>query len=387
MADIPIWPGSGSAISGSTPFGQYDTDSSFQSDGPNVANWCAKRLGYPITDIELQDSQFYACFEESISEYSSQVNQFQIRENLLNVKGAPTGSDMTNVEINPNPLARAVTIAENYGAEAGSGGNITWYSGSIDTVADQQDYDLDALWATPSASGKAIEIKRIYHEAPPAIQRYFDPFVGTGMGMNAMLDSFGFGNYSPGVSFILMPIYSDILRLQAIEFNDQIRKSAYSFELINNKLRIFPIPKDAGNGTSPSKIHFQYIEKADRNAVVTDSTGTVTNYSNIPYSNFTYSYINDVGKQWIRKYTLALSRELLGFIRSKYSSVPVPGSEVTLNGGELVSQAQQEKEELVTQLRENLEQSSRRLQLEAQREENENMLSVLSGAPLKIYVG
>ena len=123
MADIPIWPGSGSAISGSTPFGQYDTDSSFQSDGPNVANWCAKRLGYPITDIEMQDSQFYACFEESVSEYSSQVNQFQIRENLLNVKGAPTGSDMTNVEINPNPLARAVTIAENYGAEAGSGGD------------------------------------------------------------------------------------------------------------------------------------------------------------------------------------------------------------------------------------------------------------------------
>ena len=207
------------------------------------------------------------------------------------------------------------------------------------------------------------------------------------MGMNAMLDSFGFGNYSPGVSFILMPIYSDILRLQAIEFNDQIRKSAYSFELINNKLRIFPIPKDDGNGVSPSKIHFQYIEKADRNAVVTSTLGTVTNYSNIPYSNFTYSYINDVGKQWIRKYTLALSRELLGFVRSKYSSVPVPGSEVTLNGGELVSQAQQEKEELVTQLRENLEQSSRRLQLEAQREENENMLSVLSGAPLKIYVG
>jgi len=386
MADIPIWPGSGSAISGSTPFGQYDTDSSFQSDGPNLANWCAKRLGYPITDVELQDSQFYACFEESISEYSAQVNQFQIRENLLNVKGAPTGSDMTNVEINPNPLARAISIAENYGSEVGSGGNVTWRSGSIDVIANQQDYDLDA-WATVSASGESIEIKRIFHEAPPAIQRYFDPFVGTGMGMNSMLDSFGFGNYSPGVSFMLMPIYADILRLQAIEFSDQIRKSAYSFELINNKLRIFPIPADSGNGVSPTKIHFQYIHKADRNSVVTNNIGTVTNYSNIPYNNFTYSFINDVGKQWIRKYALALSRELLGFIRSKYSSVPVPGSEVTLNGGELVSQAQQEKEELVTQLRENLEQSSRRLQLEAQREENENMLSVLSGAPLKIYIG
>ena len=386
MADIPIWPGSGSVISGSTPFGQYDTDSAFQSDGPNLANWCAKRLGYPITDVELQDSQFYACFEESVSEYSAQVNQFQIRENLLNVKGAPTGSDMTNVEINPNPLARAISIAENYGSEVGSGGNVTWRSGSIDVIANQQDYDLDA-WATVSASGESIEIKRIFHEAPPAIQRYFDPFVGTGMGMNSMLDSFGFGNYSPGVSFMLMPIYADILRLQAIEFSDQIRKSAYSFELINNKLRIFPIPADSGNGVSPTKIHFQYIHKADRNSVVTNNIGTVTNYSNIPYNNFTYSFINDVGKQWIRKYALALSRELLGFIRSKYSSVPVPGSEVTLNGGELVSQAQQEKEELVTQLRENLEQSSRRLQLEAQREENENMLSVLSGAPLKIYIG
>ena len=144
MADIPIALGSGSAISGSTPFGQYDTDSSFQSDA-KCSKLVAKRLGYPITDIELQDSQFVLCFEESVSEYSSQVNQFQIRENLLNVKGAPIGSDMTNVEINPNPF-RAVTIAENYGAEAGSGGNITWYSGSIDTLADQQDYDLDALY-------------------------------------------------------------------------------------------------------------------------------------------------------------------------------------------------------------------------------------------------
>ena len=387
MADIPIWPGSGSAISGSTPFGQYDTDSSFQSDGPNVANWCAKRLGYPITDIELQDSQFYACFEESISEYSSQVNQFQIRENLLNVKGAPTGSDMTNVEINPNPLARAITIAENYGAEAGSGGNITWYSGSIDTVADQQDYDLDALWATPSASGKAIEIKRIYHEAPPAIQRYFDPFVGTGMGMNAMLDSFGFGNYSPGVSFILMPIYSDILRLQAIEFNDQIRKSAYSFELINNKLRIFPIPKDDGNGTSPSKIHFQYIEKADRNSVVTDSTGTVTNYSNIPYSNFTYSYINDVGKQWIRKYGLALSKELLGMVRSKYGTIPIPNSEVSLDGETLRAEATAEKEQLVEQLREMLDQTSNRALMEADREASDNLQEKLKKVPYPIYIG
>ena len=162
--------------------------------------------------------------------------------------------------------------------------------------------------------------------------KYFDPFVGTGLGSQQMLETFGWGNYSPGVSFMMMPIYGDILRLQAIEFNDQIRKSAYTFELIHNKIKFFPIP----NGANFTKVWFNYIKKSDRSNPLKGATGTVSDYSNVPYNNVIYSNVNDVGKQWIRKYTLALAKEMLGYIRGKYSALPVPNAEVTLNGADLI---------------------------------------------------
>ena len=211
-----IWPGSGSAVSGNTPFGLYDLDSTFQSDAPKFANWSAKRLGYPIMAIELQDSQFYTCFEESITEYSSQVNQFNIRENLLSLRGQATGSSVTHKRITPN-LADAIRISEQYGSEAGVGGTIDFKSGSIAVSSGSQVYDLNALWAAVSESGNAIEIRKVYYEATPAVSRYFDPYAGTGAGSYSMMDGFGWGNMTPAVQFMMMPIYADILRIQAIE--------------------------------------------------------------------------------------------------------------------------------------------------------------------------
>ena len=144
-----IWPGSGSAVSGNTPFGLYDGDSTFQSDAPKFATWAARRLGYPIMAIELQDIQFYTCFEESITEYSAQVNQFNIRQNLLSLTGQPTGSNVTHATVTPN-LSSNIRIAEQYGTEAGVGGTVDFKSGSISVDSGSQVYDLNALWATPS---------------------------------------------------------------------------------------------------------------------------------------------------------------------------------------------------------------------------------------------
>ena len=338
-----IWPGSGSAIttaSNSTPFGLYDSDTTFQSDGPKFAKWCAQRLGYPITAVEMQDIQFYTCFEESISEYSSQVNQFNIRENLLSLRGQVTGSNVTHKNVTPN-FAANIRIAEQYGTEAGVGGTVDFKSGSIEITSGSQVYDLNALWATPSESGAAIEIRKVYYESAPAVSRYFDPYAGTGAGSYNMLDGFGWGNLSPAVQFMMMPIYADILRIQAIEFNDQIRKSAYTFELRNNKIRIFPKP------TTTYKLHFEYIVKADRDTPLQTRFGEtadrVSDYSNVPYDNMEYQFINDVGKQWVRKYGLALSKELLGMVRSKYGSIPIPNAETTLDGDTLRTEAQTEK--------------------------------------------
>lgn len=380
---VPIWPGSSSFATGSTPFGFFDSDATFQSHADKVAEWCATRLGYPLSDVELQDIHFYTCFEEATLEYSNQVNQFSIRDNLFLLQGSPTGTSLTGKPINTN-LNRLIAVSKNYGTEAGSGGYLTYKTASIDVVKDQQVYDLTNFsFENASDSTKHIEVKKIFHDTPPAIVRYFDPFVGTGLGSQQLLENFGWGSYSPGVSFLMMPVYADLLRLQAIEFNDMIRKSSYSFELSGNRLRIFPIP------TYDYKLYINYITTEDRaNLFITEASGSVVgDFSNAPYELHTYNAVNPAGKQWIFKYTLALVKEVLGNIRNKYSSIPIPGSEVTLNGADLVSQAQTEKDALITQLRENLEAVSRQAQLAKMTEEADNTQSQLSKIPLTIYVG
>ena len=386
MAQEAIWPGSGSAIttaSNSTPFALYDAETTFQSDGPKFANWCAQRLGYPITAVELQDSQFYACFEESITEYSAQVNQFNIRDNLLSLKGQETSSNFTHKRVK-STLSEVVFISEEYGQEAGVGGTVDFKRTAVTLNSGSQDYDLNALIGNVSHSA-AIEVKRVYYEANPAVTRYFDPYASTGQGTYNMLDGFGFGNFSPAITFVLQPIFADLLRVQAIEFNDQIRKSAYSFEIRNNQLRIFPIPNASGS------LWVEYVLTSERdNPLRTRYSGSadvVSDYSNVRYDNMTYRKINDVGKQWIRKYGLALAKELLGIVRSKYGTIPIPNSEVSLDGDTLRAEAAAEKEQLIEQLRENLEQTSRKALMEAKRDESEFEQETLKKVPYPIYIG
>ena len=384
-----IWPGSSSFSAGDTPYGFYDGDTDFSgSSNHNVdkfSNWAAKRLGYPIVAVELQKEQFYACYEESITEYSAQVNQFNIRDNMLALQGQATGSgdtktDLTHKKLTPT-IGRNIQLAEQYGSEAGVGGTVDFKSGSIQITSGSQVYDLNA-WANVSESGNSIEVRKVYYESSPAITRYFDPYAGTGDGSYNMLDSFGWGNYSPAIQFMMMPMYADLLKIQAIEFNDQIRKSAYSFELVNNKLRIFPNP------TNNYKLHFKYLVKEDRNNTLQGtSDGVITDYSNAPFNNMTFANINEVGKQWIKKYGLALCKELLGTIRSKYASLPIPNAETTLDGDTLRTEAATEKEALITELRETLEQTSRKALLEADKDEAEFLQEKLAKVPYPIYIG
>lgn len=379
---IPIWPGSSSFTVGSTPFGFYDTDTEFTSSADKVALWCARRLGYPIVNVELQDVNFYTAFEEAVTEYSNQVNQFNIRDNMLNLTGASTGTNLSQQVISVN-LDRVITLSTEYGAESGYGGNVSYKSASLQLTQGIQKYDLSSSLVLEGTDQWAdIEIKRIMHYAPPAIARYFDPFVGTGMGSQQMLEQFGWGSYSPGVSFMMMPIYADLLRLQAIEFNDQIRRSGYGFDLHNNRLRIFPTP------ASDIKVWIEYIVKADRKNPLKNNgaTNLISDFSNVPYNRITYSNINHTGRQWILMYTLSICKEMLGRIHTKYSTVPFPGAEITLNGADLVSAAAAEKEALITQLRENLEATSRSAQLAKKQEETDALQQQLNKIPIGIWV-
>ena len=383
MAQEVIWQGSSSFSPGQTPWGLYDEDNTFSSDVDKFADWCAKRLGYPIMSVELQSGSFYACYEESISEYSAQVNQFNIKDNLLHLTGQATGSNVTHKRITPT-MGRSVFLSKQYGTEAGVGGDVTYSKGSISITSGSQEYDINELFTDVSAS-EAIEIKRVYYEGTPAMQRFFDPYATTGYGTINMVEGFGFGNYSPAVSFTLMPLFEDLLRVQAIELNDSIRKSAYSFTLQNNKIRLFPDPE------SNSTLYFDYVKASDRdNPLITEYSGSadvVSDFSNVPYDNMEYQFINDVGKQWIRKYGLALTKELLGTIRGKYGTIPIPNSDTTLDGDTLRAEAASEKEILVSQLREMLEQMSRKALLEADKDEAEFLQEKLSKVPYPIYIG
>lgn len=383
MANAQIWPGSSSFFPGDTPFGFYDYDYQFQIDADKVANFCARRLGYPLVDVELQAINFYTAFEEAVTTYGNEIYAFKVRQDYLSMEGASTGSTLNNSVIQPN-FAAIVRMSAQYGEEAGVGGTVPWYTGSFTTTASIQDYDMNK-WASENLTlgpGDAIEIKRVFYESPPAIVRYFDPYAGTGTGMMNLLDTFGWGNYSPAINFLLMPINYDLQKIQAIEFNDQIRKSNYSFELVDNRLRLFPIPTVTGG-----KMFFEYIKNSDRNnPVMAGSQALVSNVSNVPYTNPNYTQINSIGRQWIFEYTLSLAKEMLGYVRGKYGTLPIPGAEVTLNSADLITAATAEKNLLLDKLRNYLEETSREKLLERRSLEADYKQKELNMVPQPIFI-
>jgi hypothetical protein len=381
--NIPIWSGSSTFTPGETPFGFYDNDLQFQVDIDKFAVFASRRLGYPIVEIELQDLNFYAAFEEAITTYGNEIYAYQVAENLLTLQGASTNVAPGNNELVQGSLSNVILLSNQYGTEAGVGGTISWYTGSLTLTPGVQNYDMKS-WATSQNIQGGIEIKRIFYENTPAITRYFDPYAGAGAGMMSMMDSMGFGGYSPAMNFMLMPLSYDMQKFQMIEFNDQIRKSQYSFELVNNMLRIFPIP----NG-GVDTLRFEYILLSDRNQPYVERNGQsiITNASNVPYTNPTYTTINSIGRQWVFEYGLAIVKEILGYVRGKYSTIPIPGSEVTLNQGDLISAATTEKQALIERLRAYLDTTSRKVLLENKSLEAEYQNKTIAQVPMTIFIG
>ena len=383
-------PSSFTSGSGQTPYGTYESDSTFQSDIVSVTKWVAKRLGYPVLQLEIPSGSIYACFEESINEYSQHINNYNIKNWMWEQYGEKSrisGSLSTGVS---NPMTPtngpSVQLSEKYGQLVNMGGNVDLKKGYITLSGSAQDYDLQSVWADDNESGKRIEVQRVFNHSPSAITRFYDPFAGS-FDQRQMLDNFGFGNVSPAVSFMLQPISFDLARANAIETSDLIRKSAYSFELHNNTLRIFPRPQSSDDG---EKIYFEYYVKDDiknTNNISASMQGGVSDPSNVPYKFITYSSINQPGRQWIRKFTSALAKELLGIIRSKYSGLPIPDAEVTLDGDALKAEGREEKTQLLEELKEFLESVSLTEKLKAEAEEANAQQEVLNKAPLPIYIG
>lgn len=406
MATIPaiFWSGSTSVI-GKTPFGYFDNDTDFEVEAPKIADWIAKSFGYPVMQVELNEQLIYAMIEEAVTEYSSQVNEFLMRDNMLYIQGIPTasgygvdnvGGGITQDLIQGGPLPYVISISQTYGEEAGAGGNVDWKRGYITTAQGVQEYDLIASWSFVSESGNAIEIKRIFHDRTPAISRGGFGFGDTGVGptdaSNNLLGEFGWAGYDGGLNgtagnstagqFMIMPVYETLERVQAIMFNDEIRRSQFSFELINNKLKLFPVPFENG-----FNVYFEYIVTNDRTGQQVNPSGSVVaDVSNAPYTMMTYANINDVGRRWIRKFALALAKITLGNIRSKYEAIPSPGAEVRLDGLTLRQEGMQEKEVLYGQLRESLQESGRHAQMLKADENEAHAARIMSRVPMGFVV-
>jgi hypothetical protein len=383
--NIPIYPGSSSFVPGMTPFGFYDYDYQFQIDADKVTTFVARRLGYPIMEVELQDLNFYAAFEEAITTYGNELYAYQVRDNMLSLEGAPTSSNLNNALITPN-MGGIVRLSQQYASEAGAGGNVTYYSGALALTSSKQEYDLGA-WATDNNITGGIEIKSVFYQSLPAVSQMYAPFGGfAGLGGVPAVGLYG-GLYGGGYGggYLMMPVAYDAAVIQGLEMSNTIRLSAYTFNIINNKIKVFPIPSD--NDVRDGFLFFEYIKNEERltNGLITP--GGITNPSNAPYGNPVYSQINSVGRQWIYEYCLALCKEMLGYVRGKYSTVPIPEQNMTLNQSDLLTAATAEKVALIERLRGYFDETSKKSLLERRSQESDFRRQEINNVPMVIYIG
>ena len=395
MANIPIWPGSSSFFPGDTPFGFYDNQYDFQVDADKVAKFCAIRLGYPIENVELQAVNFYTAFEEATTVYGNELYAYQLRDNYLSLEGISQSVNVNTGIVTPS-MANIVRLSQQYGEEAGAGGNVTWYKGQLELTPGVQRYDLSE-WAVSQSISGGIEIKNVWYQPPPAVNQLYSPSLMTGQGGLGGIPAAGMYGFGYGyTNYLMMPTSFTMQNIQAIEMLNQVTLSNYTFNIINNVLTVFPVPgtgfadgSDDGGGLGYGEfLIFDFIKVQERlDSAITNGTGKISNASNVPYVNPNYNDINSVGRSWIFEYTLALSKEMLGYTRNKYSTIPIPGAEVTLNGDTLVTAATNEKESLITRLREYFDSTSRQALLERRSAETTARQNELNQSPMTIFIG
>ena len=372
-----------------TPFGFFDSDTIFQTEADALVMFVKRKLGDDILSVELTKKQIWATFEESFCEYGSIINQYQAKSQLGNLLGGSTGSMSGSEQRFPREnFEFMLRRAEPYAMDAGLGGSYNTISGSIDMTADRQDYDLytdlldtagNTIFSNSQNNPQSkMKIMEVFHFSPSNAYRFFD----TTSAVNYLANEFAFESYTPETVFYILPIFEDVLRGGMLDMSTRVRRSNYSYKITGTKIRIYPMP--TGSPVKPKKIWVRVGFSPDpMKASYEDSTiYGISNLSNVPYGRLTYTKINSIGRQWIRQYTLALSKEILGLIRSKFSSVPIPGADLTLNGTDLVSQGREDQTNLKTKLAEMLETLTYSAILEDEATASENLTRILKNIPI-----
>lgn len=371
-----------------TPFGFFDSDSDFQTEADAMVTFVKRKLGDDILSVELTKKQIWACFEEAFLEYGSIVNQYQAKSQLLSLLGAQTGSlNEATQKLPRDTLNYIIRLAEPYAVEAGLGGTYNTVSGAISLKQNIQDYDLytdlvDPATNIPVVSSslnperRKMRIFEVMHFNPSAAYRFFD----TTSAINYLNNEFSFESFTPETVFYVLPVFEDILRGGQMNISNRVRRSNYSYRITGTKIRIFPTP----TAVNPLKLWVRVgFESNPLSPAMTDkSIDGVSNLSNVPYGNFIYSKVNSLARQWVRQYTLALSKELLGMIRSKFNSIPIPGGDLTLDGDNLKSTAKEEKDKLKTDLKEMLESMTYNKLVEVKAAEIDNLQKILKSIPV-----
>lgn len=368
-----------------TGFGTYDADAQFITDADGMVRLVHRRLGGDQVQIELTNRQVYICLEDAMFEFSAITNAYQTKSTLVHLLGYPTGSlSGSQNQIPRFDLALAKRKAEGYSSEALVGGTKPLYSGSITTVIGQQHYDLNYMLSASGLvqPGTRAEIRKIFHFSPTAAYRFFD----TTSAMNFMNNELGFESFTPETIFYMLPVWEDVLRGSQMELNQNVRRSNYSYAIINNVVSIYPVP------TTEATIFFSYF--------LVGSTGSagaldpndpfingVSNLSNIPYGNLEYSKINSIGKQWVKKMALAFAKQTLGHARRKVAEIPIPNGNMVLDGPALVQEAISEQENLRQELKLWLDDLTYVKLMQTQMEESDALQRILAKVPNGIFVG
>ena len=393
-------------VTGACPMGVYNGSSEFITGAVKQVKYTYKRLGGDVLDIELTEQNIYANYEGAVLEYSYIVNKHQAKNILGSALGGTTGSFDHKGEITSGPqnvqlkypklnFEIAFQMGNKFATEAGVGGEQTIYSASIDTVADQQDYDLQSIVSASAVDSdnsaypfynkigdKRIKIRQVYYVTPRQMWRFYGYYGG----LNVVGDYHTYGQYADDSTFQVIPAWQN--KSQAIAYEDHLytRTSHYSYEVINNKLRLYPIP----DSVSPEKFWFRFT--VDDTDIWEDSNDGgedgINNMNTLPFENIPYENINSIGKQWIRRFALALSKETLGQIRGKFGgSVPIPGESVSLNASDLLSQAKAEQDALREELKTILDELTYNKLLETDKGMVDNAKAIVTESPLKIFVG
>lgn len=349
-----------------TPYGFYDGESSFQTEADSILTFVKRKLGDDVLSVELTNKQIWATLEESTLEFSSILNTYQAKSQIANFLGMPiTGSDGTmsgsEGKYPRENLDYLTRFAEPYAQETGIGGSYNTVSGSIELKAGQQDYNIYNLLkdsndthifsSSLNTKNSKMQIVEVFHFSPQAAYRFFD----TTSAINYLNNEFSFESFTPETIFYVLPVFEDILRAGQLDLSNRVRRSNYSYKVSGQNIRIYPMP--SGEPTQPKQlwIRVKFYSDPLNTPYRDDTIEGVSNLSNLPFGNIPYANINSIGRQWIRQYSLALSKELLGQVRSKFSNVPIPGAELQLNGKDLITQAREDLKSLQTQLREMLD--------------------------------